>query len=183
MVLMETHPLRTPNEQNHFYLRKTMTMSTKRMMQAYREAPWRIATQRGVLFLIVAIMGASTLWVMVNVSIQAASAGLEIQQLQYVREDLEREIAGLRTEFAKQTSSARMEQRAAELGFEPIKPEEITYMVIPGYTGRESVIKAPPPGENIEPPLIKPIYTQSLWEWMLQGVITISEQQQGVIPR
>jgi cell division protein FtsB len=160
-----------------------VTNPTRRMVQAYRQAPWRIATQRGVLFLIVAILGASTLWVMVSVTVQAASAGLEIQNLQYRRESIEREIAGLRTEFAMQTSSARMQKRAAEMGFQPVDPEQITYLVVPGYTGRASVIHAPPPGRRIQPPLIKPSYTQSLWEWMLQGILEVSEREGGAVIR
>lgn len=143
----------------------------KRLVQAYRQAPWRIATQQGVLFLIVAILGASILWVMVSVTIQAASAGLEIQRLENDRENLSRKIAGLRTEIANQTSAARMEQRAADMGFVPIDPAEIIYMVLPGYRGREPVIHAPPPGMTEKQPIIKPIYTQSLWEWMLQGIL------------
>jgi cell division protein FtsB len=174
--------LRTQFDESELRWRKTVAMS-KRMVQAYRQTPWRIATQRGVIFLIVAILSASTLWVMVSVSIQAASAGLEIQTLQSEREMLDRQIAGLRTEYAMQTSAANMEKRAAELGFRPISPGDITYMVVPGYSGRESVIHAPPPGANTEPPLIKPIYTQSLWEWLLQGILAISEQPEGMVPR
>jgi cell division protein FtsB len=175
--------LNTYDENNYLRWRKTEIMSTRRMIQAYRQAPWRIATQRGVLFLIVAILGASTLWVMVSVTVQAASAGLEIQNLQYERETIERQIAGLRTEYAVQTSAAQMERRATDMGFQPVTPEDITYMVVPGYTGRTSVINAQPPGSYIQPPLIKPIYTQSLWEWMLQGILVISEQQGGTVPR
>jgi cell division protein FtsB len=156
---------------------------SRRMVQAYQQTPWRIATQRGVLVLIVAILSASTLWVMVSVSVQAASAGLEIQTLQADRETLERQIAGLRTQYAMQTSAAIMQKRAAELGFKPIKPEDITYMVVPGYSGRESVVNAPPPGAHTSPPLIKPVYTQSLWEWLLQGILMISEQPGGTVPR
>jgi cell division protein FtsL len=158
-----------------------MTMP-KRMTQAYRQAPWRIETQRGVLLLIVAIMGASVLWVMVSVTVQAAGAGLEIQRLQGEREEIERQIAGLRTEIANQTSATRMEERAAEMGFEPVNPENITYLVIPGFKGRESVIQAPPPGATSIQPIIKPIYTQSLWEWLLKGILEVSEPQGGSGP-
>lgn len=149
-----------------------MTKS-KRLVQAYRQAPWRTATQQGVLFLTLAILGASVLWIMVSVTIQAASAGLEIQGLEIDREDLTRQIAGLRTEIANQTSAARMESRAAELGFEQVDPINITYLVIPGYRGREPEIKAPPPGTTNKPTIIKPSYTQSLWEWMLQGILEL----------
>lgn len=149
---------------------KPVTKS-KRLVQAYRQAPWRTATQRGALFLIVAILGASILWVMVSVTIQAASAGLAVQRMEDEREELARQIAGLRTEIAIQTSAARMEKRAAELGFAPVDPANLTYLVLPGYKGREPVIKAPPPGSSSKPNLIKPGYTQSLWEWMLQGIL------------
>lgn len=151
-----------------------MTKS-KRLVQAYRQAPWRTTTQRGVLILIVAILGASILWVMVSVTIQAASAGLETQRLESEREDLARQIAGLRTEIAKQTSAAQMQQRAGERGFVQIDPQNITYIVVPGYQGRKPAVQALPPGTTNKPTLIKPSYTQSLWEWMLQGILEMEQ--------
>lgn len=159
-----------------------MTQAPRRLVQAYRQAPWRIQTQRGVLLLIVAILGASVLWVMVSVSVQAAAAGLEIQNMKSEQEQIQRQIAGLRTQYAALTSAAQMEKRAKEMGFEPIDPASITYVVIPGYKGREPDIKAPPPGTTAEQPLVKPAYTQSLWEWLLQGVMQISEQPGGFSP-
>ncbi len=159
--------------------RNTNTRNTSsepaRLVQAYRQAPWRLQTQRGVLLLVVAILCASVLWVMVSVTVQAAAAGLEIQALEDEQEKLQREIAGLRTQIAIQTSAAQMQQRAADLGFKPVDPADVTYVVIPGYTGRMPVIQAPPPGSTIPQPLVKPAYTQSLWEWLLEGVLSISE--------
>jgi cell division protein FtsL len=152
------------------------------MVQAYRQAPWRIHTQQGALLLIVAILGASVLWVMVSVTVQAASAGLDVQDLEDTREELQRQIAGLKTQYAALTSAKQMEKRAEEMGFEPVAPENITYVVIPGYLGREADVLASPPGTNIQPPLIKPAYTQSLWEWLLQGIMDISEQPGGSSP-
>ncbi len=154
----------------------------KRFVQAYRQAPWRIQTQRGVFILVVAILGASILWIMLSVTVQAASAGLEVQKLETEQEDTQRKIANLRTQYANLTSAARMEQRASEMGFEPVTPESITYMIIPGYTGRQSQISAPPPTASVQKRLIKPIYTQSLWEWLLQGVLDVSERPGGISP-
>ncbi len=148
---------------------------TKRLVQAYRQAPWRIQTQRGVLLLVVAVLGASVLWVLVSVTVQAAAAGLEIQQLEDEQERLQREIAALRTDIAIQTSAAQMSKRADTLGFKPVDPADITYEIIPGYQGRQPKIQAPPPAAVIPQPLIKPAYTQSLWEWLLEGIIAISE--------
>ncbi len=146
----------------------------KRLVQAYRQAPWRLQTQRGVLLLIVAILGASVMWVMVSVSVQAAAAGLEIQSLDDEQDQLQREIAVLRMGIANQTTSAQMDQRAAALGFKPVDPADVTYVVVPGYQGRQPVIQAPPPGSTIPQPLVKPAYTQSLWEWLLEGVLSIN---------
>lgn len=153
----------------------------KRFSQAYQQAPWRIQTQQGVLLLILAVLGLSMLWVMVSVSVQASSAGLEIQAMEEEQDRLQREIAGLRTEIGVQTAKAQMEKRAADMGFEPINPAEVTYMKVPGYTGRQPVISASPPGKHIAPPLIKPVYTESLWEWLLEGILDINQSPGGLI--
>lgn len=165
--------------------RETETVATttnKRVTQAYRQAPWRIQTQRGALLLIVAILGASILWVMVSVTVQAASAGLEIQNLEEEKEVLKRQIAGMQTDIANLTSKSLMEQRARDQGFEPVNPQDVTFVVVPGYAGRDSTLHAPPPRSKIEQPIIKPAYTQSLWEWMLKGVLEISDQPGGTTP-
>ncbi len=156
--------------------------TSKRFMQAYRQAPWRIQTQRAALVLLVAVMGAAVLWLMLSVTVQAGAAGLQIQQYEGDREQLQRDIADLRTQYAVLTSATRMEKKAAEMGFAQVKPDHIQYMVIPNYQGRQSSVQAAPPDQGDARPLIKPIYTESLWEWMLQGIMRMSEQQGGVSP-
>lgn len=157
-------------------------IKSKQLVQAHRQAPWRQQTQRGVLILIVAILGASVLWVMVSVTVRAASAGLDIQSLEQRQDTYQRQIAALRTQYAILTSATQMEERAASMGFQPVNPAEIIYVVVPGYRGRESKVQAAPPDAAIEPPLVKPAYTQSLWEWMLHGYYEMSEQPGGFSP-
>lgn len=158
-------------------------MTTSRhLVQAHRQAPWRLQTQRGILILVVAILGASVLWVMVSVTVRAAAAGLEVQSLEQQQDDYKRQIAALRTQYAVLTSAERMEERALSMGFQPVNPEDITYIVIPGYQGRTSNLQTSPPGAAIQQPLVKPAYTQSLWEWMLQGFYEMSEQPGGYSP-
>jgi cell division protein FtsL len=152
-----------------------MTMP-KRFAQAYRQAPWRIQTQRVALLLIVAVLGASILWVMLSVTVQAATAGLEIQQMEYEQEELLRQVAHLRTQYAGLTSAGRMAGRAKEMGFEPLTPENIIYVTVPGYVGRQPQIQAPPPSTHVQHPLIKPGYTQSLWEWLLESALRTSSE-------
>ncbi|MBI4927759.1 MAG: hypothetical protein HY835_08330 [Anaerolineae bacterium] len=153
-----------------------------RLNQAYQQAPWRKATQKGVFFLIVAILTASVLWVMLTVSVQAASAGLDVRAMDKTVEETQREIASLRTDIAVSTSSSRMETRAKELGFRPAGPDEVVYMVIPGYSGREPRISAPPPTVNNEPVLIKPVYTLSLSELLLKGLQNANSFSGGRLP-
>lgn len=156
--------------------------TSKHLVQAHRQAPWRLQTQRGVLTLIVAILGASVLWVMVSVTVRAAAAGLDIQDLEQKQDTYQRRIAALRTQYAILTSANIMEERAASMGFEPVNPEDITFVVIPGYRGKESYVEASAPEAAIEQPLVKPAYTQSLWEWLMHGYSEISEQPGGFTP-
>lgn len=156
--------------------------TNQRVYQAYKQAPWRKATQKGVLFLILAVLSASILWIMLTVTVQAASAGLEIQDLDAEQENLQRSIASLRTDIGIHTSATTMEARALELGFRRADAGEIDYMIIPGYAGRQPQISAPPPTANLRPVLIKPSYTQSLSEWLLQGILKINERPGGLIP-
>jgi hypothetical protein len=149
--------------------------------QAYRQAPWRQATQKGLLFLILALLGASILWIMLTVTIQAGSAGLQIQDYERRQEELIREIASLHSDIAASTSAAVMEDRALKLGYHTAGPDEIAYIIIPGYAGRQTNISAPPPSAHAPLVLIKPGYTQSLSEWLLQGMFTLSKKSGGLI--
>lgn len=155
---------------------RVMTMP-KRFVQAYRQAPWRIQTQRAALLLIVAILAASVVWVQLSVTVQAAKAGLEIQNMEYDQEELQRQVSHLESVYAGLTAADRMQKRAEELGFGPVQPDAITYVLVPGYVGRQSVIKVPPTSNQVEHPLIKPAYTLSLWEWMLDQAEEISRNQ------
>jgi hypothetical protein len=119
---------------------------------------------------------------MVSVTVRAASAGLEIQSLEQKQDNYQRQMAALRTQYAVLTSADRMEERAQSMGFQPVSPEDIIYVIVPGYQGRESDLETSPPGMTIEQPLVKPAYTQSLWEWMLQGFYEMSEKPGGYTP-
>ena len=149
---------------------------TNRFIQAYRQAPWRVQLQWSGLFLLGLVSIVIVAAVYLNISTQAASAGLEIQNLEIDKEETLRTIADLRTKQALLTSQLEMEKRAKDLGFVTTDPSQTTYLVVPGYPGRQAVILAPPPGPaGIKIPLIKPSYTQSLWEVLFQGVMTLSE--------
>lgn len=145
------------------------------LTQAYAQAPWRLRTQQGAMFLIGVFLVGCVIWVLLTISVEASEAGLQIQEMTREEQIVMREIANLRTTIAEKTSSVHMRQRAEELGFRPATMEDVTYITVAGYTGRQTVISAPPPGSDLPPLLLKSAYTQSLSEWLYEGALKISE--------
>jgi len=145
---------------------------TNRIIQAYRQTPWRVQLQWIGLFMLALVLVASVASIYLNVSASAAAAGREIQRLEEESMESEQVIADLETRLAHITSAAEMKNRAAAMDFKPIEYDSPLYVVVPGYAGRNPINLAPIPGpEVIAQPLIHPAYTQSLWEWFFQGFI------------
>jgi hypothetical protein len=118
-----------------------------------------------------------------SISAQAATAGLDIQDLQVQKDETIRRTADLRNQLAYLTSDTVMEKRAKDLGYKLNRVDEPTYLIIPQYSGREVINLAPPPGLDMIPsPLLRPAYTQSLWEWLFQGVLSYTDPSLGVTP-
>ncbi|MHC1784432.1 MAG: hypothetical protein AB9891_17045 [Anaerolineaceae bacterium] len=151
---------------------------TNRIIQAYKQAPWRKQLQWSGIFLLVLVIVVLTAGLYLNISARAATAGLEIQSLEYVKEESTRNMADLRNQLAFLTSESQMAKRAEKLGFRRKDASAPIYLVIPGYSGRKLALLAPPPSlDMINQPMIKPAYTQSLWEWLYQGVNTFNKVQ------
>lgn len=141
----------------------------QRLIQAYHQAPWRLQVQRLRTFLLVILAAILVAGMYLYISGQAAMAGLDIQDNEYERRRLLREIASLKTELGNLTSVAALEERALKAGYKPVALDKGMYVIVPGYTGRPSVSFAPPPDPNSIPEAkLKPEYTQSLWEWLFQ---------------
>ncbi len=153
------------------------------LTHAYQQAPWRIQLQRIGLFMLVLVLVALAAGLYLYISAKTVEAGVQIQDLEWEREKTLRRISNLSSDLAFITSASQMEGRAHALGFEPVNEDNVTYMVIPGYAGRQTAIMAPPPSPvKITQPLIKPSYKQSLWEWLFQGIITVTENTRGMQP-
>ena len=147
------------------------------LVHAYKIAPWRVQRQwiGTALLAVVAVAMVATLYL--DVTSQAAIAGREIQDLtasiavsQQVSGDLETQLASL-------TSASVMEQRALDMGFRPISPAEVEYLVVPGYF-------APVPNNLSTTPLpqlsalsIPPGYNESLFDWMDEKIASSSRGQ------
>jgi hypothetical protein len=154
-----------------------------RLKQAYRQAPWRkqiqwVGTALGLFIAVLLIMG-----IYLHISGMAAQAGLEAQDLRQVKEDTLRMIASSSSKLGLLTSSEAMEVRALEKGFHRAKPEEIEYIYVDEYPGRQTAEIAPPPDKSPLPEqIIKPSYRQSLWEWLFQGFYQLNQNPGGLQP-
>jgi hypothetical protein len=156
---------------------------TQNMTQAYQQTPWRTQLQRFGLFLLGLIVVGLVAGLYLYITAESVSAGVTIQDLEWEKETIQRRISNLKSEIGFLSSAIEMENRAFELGFRPNDPEQITYMVVPGYPGRQAAIMAPPPQPApVQQVVIKPAYTESLWEWFFQGMVEMSESSKGAQP-
>lgn len=151
----------------------------EKIKQAYRQAPWRLQLQAIGYYLLPVIAIALTTIIYLNISAQAATAGLQVRDMRIEEESLQRSIANQRTRLAWLTSYPMMYQRAKSFGYEMIKPEFTTYIVIPGYSGRQVILMAPPPGSEISKALSDPRYQQSLLEWLSETFFSTSQSNPG----
>ena len=147
----------------------------KNLIQAYKQAPWRVQAQWIGLFLLGLILVAAITGVYLNISAQAASAGRNIQGLESDIDDIMNEIAALTTDLAMARSENTMLARADELGFSLLNPRDAIYLEVPGLDPDQSLILAPKRLTTIsEAPSIKTSYTQSLWDWFSETFWNIS---------
>lgn len=155
-------------------------MTTKNLIQAYQQAPWRAQLQYIGLFLLGLVVVALVGGVYLYISAETVSAGVSIQDLEVEKADMRREIADLESQIANLQASALMEKRAKDLGYQRTDPAKVVYMSIPGYAGRQSVHLAP---KKIDEPVamvvIKDSYTQSLWEWFNASLMDMSDRPMG----
>lgn len=160
-----------------------MKKTGQNLIQAYQHAPWRVQLQFIGLFLLVLVMIAVVAGIYLNVTARADTVGREIQTLQDDILAIQRVNADLETNLALLTSATTMEERAKELGFRHLDPDEVNYVSVTGYGGRREIIFAPPPGPVIsDSPDLPPEYTQTLVEWVEEFVLNPPDSLVEVLP-
>jgi len=148
--------------------------------QAFKQAPWRGQIQSAGLFLLGLVVVVVIASIYLSISGRAASAGLGAYRMNVERQTLERQIADRKARIAILTSVTVMEQRAKDMGFERISSTDAVYVMVPGYPGKQAVVLAAPPGiDESNRSLILPIYRQSIWDWLFQGINRLSESVGG----
>ncbi|MDX9863561.1 MAG: hypothetical protein RBT34_02025 [Anaerolineaceae bacterium] len=149
----------------------------KKNSQAHQQAPWRIQLQRIGIFLLAVVVISLVASVYLYFSAQIADVGVEIWRIEETREAAYYDIENLQTELAKETAVSKMQERAKEMGFVRYSPQEVEYMVIKGYYGKQpAIIGDTTPAEITPDAIIKPVYTQSLWEWLLENLLKMGSK-------
>ena len=144
-----------------------------RIRQAYSQAPWRKQLQVALLFLVGLILVAVVGGVYLNVTARAVTMGTDVQIMQSSIEQLKRSNEDLQTQLAYLTSASTMEARAEKMGFTQVQPDQIIYIKVPGYQGRQPAVLAPPAGPAVASAMVlSPEYSQSLLDWFEKNVLT-----------
>jgi hypothetical protein len=139
------------------------------IVQKVRQAHWRVQRQWIGLFLLGLVAVSMVAGIYLNITVRATLAGREIQLLQSRFIDDQRTNSDLETQLAGLTSIGSMQQRADAMGFQPAGPEDITYIVVPGYTPKSAVDMSQPGASSQNQslsPMLLPDYTESLFDWI-----------------
>lgn len=141
-------------------------MQAAQIIHAYKQAPWRVQRQYVGAFLLTVIVLALVAALYLDLSARTTLAGRNIQELQEQITTAQRSNADLETELADLTSSAVMQQRAVELGYRPVKPGELEYVFVPGYTAPEPDILLAAVDSTTREFSLPDVFSQSLIEWL-----------------
>jgi cell division protein FtsL len=145
--------------------------SVKRFTQAYYQAPWRKQLQLIVGFMVALIVVAVIAGIYLNISARAVSEGHQIQVMQGNIDKIQLEISGLETTLANLSSTQVMESRARELGYRPVDADNLSYIEVPGYSGRQTAVLAQPPKPVVVAvQTVPPVFTESLVDWFQKNV-------------
>jgi hypothetical protein len=135
-------------------------------VHAAKQAPWRIQRQWVIAFLLGVLGLAMVAALYLDVTASAAIAGREIQDLTAGTTTLQHANADLQTRVATLTSSGEMAKRALALGFRPVEPREVEYLLVPGYAAPTPAILAAGSEPGLHARAIPPEYTESLLDWI-----------------
>jgi len=156
---------------------------TQSLIQAYQQAPWRNQLKWIATFLLGVIVAALVAGLYLSISAQAMSMGFEIQEKNQDKVVITQDIADLRNQLGDLTADPAMLERAKALGYDYVNPSDLEYILVPGYSGRQTASLAPQTAtEEFSEPTINPEYTSSLSEILLQGLLKFSAMQARRIP-
>ena len=151
-------------------------------IHAYSQAPWRIQRQWIGVLLLGTLGLAMVASLYLDVTSQAAIAGREIQDLSAQILEAQQTNADLQSQLAQLTSTDVMELRAQKLGFQPVDPNDLDYVAVPGYVPPKPSMLVGLGPLKPNAPSIPPEYTESLIAWLGQRLNNASVGQNGGLP-
>lgn len=151
-------------------------------IHAYSQAPWRIQRQWIGVLLLTATGLAMVASLYLDVTAQAAIAGREIQNLSAQILEAQQTNADLQSQLGGLTSTSVMELRAKTLGFQPVDPNDLDYVLVPGYVAPKPSILVGMGPLRPSAPSIPPEYTESLIAWVSQRLNRAYGSEGGGLP-
>lgn len=139
--------------------------SIEHFIYAYAQAPWRRQRQwmGAALLAVVGLAMVASLYL--DVSSRAAIAGRQIQDLGNQIIAVRQTNADLQSRLAQVTSASEMEKRALALGYQPVMPGQLQYVLVPGYQAPEPALLAGSKPLRPSAARLPPEYTESLLAW------------------
>lgn len=147
------------------------------LVHAYRVAPWRVQRQWLGTVLLVVVVLAMVAALYLTVTSRTAIAGREIQDLNESILLSQQFSSDLQTQLAALTSADSMDERARAMGFRPVEPEELEYLVVPGYVTPGAVDLSTMSQPQLNVLTIPPEYNQSLLDWMDERLVSARRYQ------
>lgn len=151
---------------------QNVNYTVNNFVHAYKQAPWRIQMQWIGAFLLGMFGLALVASIYLDITSQAGIAGRNIQDMTAELTVSQRANADLQNKLAETTSTNTMEQRALALGYQPVEPNQMEYIIVPGYAAPKPVIFAGVPALKPAASSQPSEYTQSLIEWLDQRLRT-----------
>ena len=105
----------------------------QKILQAYRNTPWRRQTQMLSRLAAVGVVFAFVMMVYTWMTSQAGTYGLHVQEYQRTALAAEQNIEDQRAHLADITSNEALAQRATEMGYIPADPNRVRYLEVDGY--------------------------------------------------
>ena len=162
-------------QQSNIFIVSDRMDNVTQIVQKVRQAPWRVQRQWIGLFLLALVLMAMVAGIYLNVTVRATLAGREIQSLRNAITADQRVNADLETQLAGLSSVEAMQKRADAMGFQAANPEDVTYVVVPGYVAPSavdmSIVNA---NQAVASPLILPAYTESWIDYFMNQQISSS---------
>jgi hypothetical protein len=137
------------------------------LQHALNPARWRPQRQALALTTLALFVGMIMGALYLSQAATAATLGRELERLIIQRQTIEQQNEELRAEIASLRSVPHLQNRARELGFQPITADRLEYIVIPGYVPRaDSIDRTVAVAPAAPPTVTAPVYDESFTGWL-----------------